>query len=103
MTELPTRDEFANHLNKKFRVYFDAEKPTEVELTEVSELRETTRQKSFSLLFTAPKETPPFQGLYKIEHDALGALEISLEPVGRDEKGLYFEAFFNQIVTAANN
>ena len=98
MSELPNRDDFANHLNAKFRVFFDPENATETELIEVSKLREKPRYEAFSLTFLAPNEIPPEQMLYKIEHESLGEMELFLVPVAKDEKGLYFEAVFNREV-----
>lgn len=103
MSELPARDEFAHQLNTKFRVYFGAEQATEVELTQVTKLYQKFRQESFALLFTAPHDVPPFQHLYKIEHDTLGAMELFLVPVAKNEKGLHFEAVFNRLLTAADD
>jgi hypothetical protein len=35
------------------------------------------------------------QGIYKLENEKLGALEIFLVPIGPDEKGMRYEAIFN--------
>ena len=37
------------------------------------------------------------QGMYQLQHDQLGALELFLVPVGRDHEGLYYEAVFNRL------
>jgi hypothetical protein len=98
MSEIPTRDDFAKHLNTKFRVEIGAEKWLEMELTEVTEMRRTTRQESFALIFLAPGDTAPDQRIYQMRHDALGALEIFLVPVSLDKRGLRFEALFNSLI-----
>lgn len=103
MSELPARDEFAAQLNTKFHIYFSAEQATEVELTQVTKLHEKFRTESFELLFAAPDTVPPFQSLYKIEHDTLGTLELFLVPVAKDEKGLHFEAVFSRVIAAADD
>lgn len=102
MSEFPTRDEFFNQLNTKFRVYFDAEQPTEVELTEVSEIREKPGYEAFSIIFLVPAEIGMRQGLFKTEHDSLGTLELFYVPVGQSEKGLDFESVFNYKTTASD-
>jgi hypothetical protein len=102
MSEFPSRDDFSNHLNTKFRVYFQPEQPAEVELTEVSELRQKRSSEAFSLIFLAPNEVAPFQGLYKTEHDSLGTMELFLVPVDQSEKGLSFESVFNYRITPSN-
>lgn len=99
MSELPTRDDFVNRLNSKFRIFFNAEEATEVELIEVTKLRQNPRYESFELIFLAPNDTPPEQRLYKVEHDTLAAAELFLVPVAQDEKGLSFEAVFNHRLT----
>lgn len=103
MSELPTRDEFAEHLNTKFRVETGAEQWTEMELTEVTELTQKSRQESFSVIFCAPENTPPTQRLYQVRHDALGALDIFLVPVSLDKRGLRLEALFNRLINAEDD
>jgi hypothetical protein len=102
MSEFPSRDEFSNQLNTKFRVYFDAEQPTEVELTEVSDVREKPGYTAFSIIFLVPTEIGVRQGLFKTEHDSLGAMELFYVPVGQSEKGLNFESVFNYKITASD-
>ena len=103
LPELPTRDDFAGHLNTKFRIFFRPEEATEVELTEVTKLRQKPRYEAFAVTFLAPNETPPEQALYKVEHDALGTMELFLVPFEQNEHGLSFEAVFNQRLTPADD
>jgi hypothetical protein len=103
MNELPTRDDFLKHLNTKFRVFFDGQQPTEVELTEVSELRQKPQYEAFALVFRAPKTIPPMQMLYQVEHDALGTMDLFLVPFEETENNFAFEALFNRKITAASD
>jgi hypothetical protein len=48
----------------------------------------------FSLLFHGPAEPPLAQGTYRFEHPGIGAMEIFIVPLGRDEHGSVYEAFF---------
>ncbi|HEY6759901.1 MAG TPA: hypothetical protein VI318_10435 [Baekduia sp.] len=48
----------------------------------------------FSLVFRGPREPLLPQRIQRLEHDALGPLEIFLVPVGRDEAGTRYEAVF---------
>lgn len=48
----------------------------------------------FSLLFHGPAEPLLPQGTYRFEHPSLGAMEIFIVPLGRDEHGAVYEAFF---------
>jgi hypothetical protein len=103
MNELPARDDFFKHLNTKFRVIFNAEQATEFELTEVSELRKKSLNEAFSVVFLAPKTIPPVQMLFRLEHDALGIMELFLVPFEANEKGFSFEAVFNRKITAVDD
>lgn len=103
MSELPTRDEFAEHLNTKFRVETGAKQWTEMELTEVTELSQKSRQESFALIFLAPEYAAPEQRLYQMQHDALGTLDLFLVPVSLDKRGLRFESVFNRLINVEDD
>jgi hypothetical protein len=49
---------------------------------------------AFSLLFHGPAEPPLAQATYRFEHPDLGAMEIFIVPLGREEHGSVYEAFF---------
>lgn len=97
MLENLTRDAFAEQLNTKFNMYFTPEKAFEVELVEVSELKKLVRQEVFSLLFRVPLGLPVVQQMYRMEHAALGALELFLTPVEGTEDAILYEAVFNRL------
>jgi hypothetical protein len=48
----------------------------------------------FSLLFQGPADPVLPQRIYRLEHDALGPIEIFMVPVGRDDAGATYEAVF---------
>jgi len=48
----------------------------------------------FSLLFHGPAEPFLPQATYRFEHGSLGVLGIFIVPLGRDEHGTTYEAFF---------
>ena len=48
----------------------------------------------FSLLFRGPGEPALPQRIYRLEHDAHGALDIFIVPVARDATGVHYEAIF---------
>lgn len=48
----------------------------------------------FSLLFACSESAEAAQGIFELEHEKLGSLEVFLVPVGRDERGLLLEAVF---------
>ncbi|MGN6216282.1 MAG: DUF6916 family protein [Solirubrobacterales bacterium] len=49
---------------------------------------------AFSLLFHGPADPLLAQGTYRFKHGSLGVLEIFIVPLGRDEHGSVYEAFF---------
>jgi hypothetical protein len=49
---------------------------------------------AFSLLFQGPADPLLGQATYRFEHGSLGAMEIFIVPLGRDEHGTTYEAFF---------
>lgn len=48
----------------------------------------------FSLLFRGPLEPALPQRIYRLEHEAVGALEIFIVPVARDASGVHYQAIF---------
>jgi hypothetical protein len=101
MSQDLTRDAFAEQLNTKFKIYFTPEKAAEVELTEVSQLRTYPRQEIFALVFLFPPDLPVEQRIYRMEHDALGALEIFLVPIEKTADGaVRYEAVFNRLIAS---
>ena len=56
-----------------------------------------TKQTNFSVLFIAPGNVQAEQGIYTLDNEALGPMDLFLTPVGRDDEGIRFEAVFNHI------
>lgn len=88
---------FAENLNTRFRVNHQDAAVLEVELIEVKPGRSTPRQEQFSLLFQAPQDVPLQQGMFRLEHDKIGAFDLFLVPVRKDEQAFYYEAVFNRL------
>ena len=98
MLEKLTREIFAENLNTRFRMFPQGGPVVEVELIEVKPGRSTPRQEQFAILFRAPQDAPAQQGMFRLEHDKVGAIDLFLVPVRRDEQGLYYEAVFNRLL-----
>jgi hypothetical protein len=98
MTAQLEHEEFAKHLNTKFRIRISENETVDAELTEVSELMVSPRQERFSLIFTTSNDFFLGQGLRAMEHDQMGGFELFLVPMGRDEGGTFYEAVFNRLV-----
>lgn len=99
--ELPTRDAFFACLHTRFRALNVDPQPVELELIEVSEVKERVNQVSFSILFLGPAEGMLPQHTYTLQQDTLGEFDLFLVPVGRQERGFEYQAVFNQFKPAA--
>jgi hypothetical protein len=88
--------------SKQIHTIFGMEHPQwgniALELVSVSELRETPRQRMYSILFRGPLEMPFQQGSFPLTHEALGEATLFLVPVAREADGFRYEAVFNQFV-----
>jgi hypothetical protein len=83
--------DFAALKGDRFRIAPGGAPPFEAELSEVNEsAREPGGRAPFALVFQGGPTPPLPQGIHRVEHDALGALDIFLVPVGPDR----YEAVF---------
>lgn len=101
MLETFTMQTFSEHLNTSFRIQLGDADQMEAQLIEVTDNGTTPEQEQFSLVFRSPRDRPPQQGLYKIEHEKLGEFELLLVPVRSDKQGLNYEAVFNRLLEGA--
>jgi len=89
-------EDFASHINSRFRAQLSADSTMEMTLINVEDKSPSPRQEQFVLTFLAPREAPPLQGLYQLQHEQLGGGAVFLVPIARDENGLTYEAVFNR-------
>ena len=92
-----TRDSLAENVNTKFRLPVAEGEPQEIELVEVSELRRVGKAENFSILFRGAHGFFLPQGVYRLEHERLGACDLFLVPVAREPDGFRYEAVFNRV------
>lgn len=86
-----TAAEFAVLRGQRFRIAPDGAAPFEAELIEVTEIaREPGGRAPFSLVFRGGPSPPLPQRIHRVEHEALGAIEIFLVPIAQDR----YEAVF---------
>ena len=97
MTEDLTREAMLANLNSKFLMPFPNGETLELELVELVDHESAPGQEQFSAFFRAPLNAPLAQGIYQLEHAEFGAFGIFLVPVGRDQRGVEYEALFNRI------
>ena len=75
----------------RFVIAADGAEPFDAELVEVTEIdREPGGRAPFSLVFRGGPDPPLAQGIHRVEHEQLGALEIFLVPIATDR----YEAVF---------
>ena len=92
---------FAEAVRSKFRVHASALTPVEVELVEATAHpsgQETApaQARSFSLVFAGPLLHFLPQRTYLFEHEKLGAFDLFIVPIGKDQDGFRYEAVFNR-------
>ncbi len=92
-----TEKEFSKHLNTTFRV--KGEPPIDLELTAVKaymgQSNDDSDMERFSVFFHGPGDRYLPQSTYALDHEAMGTVDLFLVPIGKDEKGLRYEAVFN--------
>ncbi len=98
MLEELEHGDYAANLNTTFHLQHPQLGPLDLELVEVSELKETRRQRIFSIVFRGPLEPDFDQGLFPVEHERLGAGSLFLVPIAREADGMRYEAVFNRLV-----
>ena len=97
-----TAASFDEHRTTVFRLQTGGE-PLPLELVEVQRasyaadpaaIGPNSQREPFSLLFRGPRSPYARQGTHRLEHDALGAVELFLVPLGPDAAGMRYEAVF---------
>jgi len=89
---------FTENLNTTFALRHPHWGNVTVELVAVSDLRETPRQRMFSLVFRGDLEQPMEQGLFSMTHEKMGTESLFLVPIAREADGFRYEAVFNNLV-----
>ncbi len=101
MLDALTVDAFAPLVGATFALHDEAAGRLELELVEARATEPgaaprdaTGRRTPFALLFHGPGEPVLPQRIRRLEHEALGVLEIFIVPVGRDAQAVHYEAIF---------
>ena len=88
-----TCETFEPHVGDAFVIA----EPVQIEL-ELAEARSAGEwpggREPFRLLFHGPRDPLLAQSIYRLEHAQLGALEIFIVPIGRDDQSTTYEAIF---------
>ena len=67
-------------------------------LTQCKVKLSNSMQECFALVYQAPVEAPPVQGVYRLHHPVIGTADIFLVPFKKTDVGLYYEAIFNRLL-----
>ena len=103
MLEQFTLDTFTPLTGQVFKVRVEgAAAPLELVLESVNEIPVSgwrpddaaEHRKPFSMVFVGPPRVVLPQAIYRFEHETIGAFEIFIVPIGRDESGMRYEAVF---------
>jgi hypothetical protein len=97
VAEALTQKAFADQIDTKFTLVLEGFDPIELKLSRVSDVIESNGSEGFSIVFKGPGGFVLRQSTYRLEHDVMGALEILLVPIGKDEQGVDYEAVFNRL------
>jgi len=89
------RDRFAEVLGSSFVLKTTEGQSVDLRLVEVSGIRERPHQFSFSIVFSVAQGYTVEQGLYDLEHESLGTVQLFLVPVDETPEGMKLEAVFN--------
>lgn len=98
MLDKLTPASFEQHLGSRFRLDLGEAGSEDFELVKVqrytAELR-GPRTEPFSVYFLGSSPRILQQQIYRLEHEALGTLELFITPVGREGQRIHYEAVFN--------
>jgi hypothetical protein len=92
---------FREFLSTPFDVRCSSGPPVRLTLAEVTERPATGEIEQFSLIFSAPPDTGLGDGIHRLEHERLGAINLFIAPVDAPEahRRLY-QACFGRLVAA---
>jgi len=104
MLNMVTKDTFSGYLGEKFHVHVAAA-VLDMELVDVNELAvavgrqrkkpSSSEPRPFSVLFQGPQTPLLPQAIYKVEHEAVGTMDIFIVPIGPEQGVAMYEGVFN--------
>jgi len=95
-TAPPTKEQFCGQLNGTFRASAPNGREFDMSLAEFHDVLDSDTQETFTLIFHAPSDVKPEQGIYGVVNPEIGEQAIFLVPVRSDNSGLHFEAVYNR-------
>ncbi len=92
-----TKEDFDPHINSNFRLKMDQSRDIDFQLVETSS-SSSENIDAFKILFKGPVDTIYPQRIYKLEHGAMGDMEIFIVPIKKDDTGVYYESVFSRLI-----
>ena len=93
-----TKSMFEQNLNTRFWLLDAGPEPHAMDLVELTNGHSSARQEQFSLRFRGDRNQVFPQRIYPMKHDSIGAFDLFLVPIARDETGTFYEAVFNRLI-----
>lgn len=93
-----TKSMFEQNLNTRFWLLDAGPEPHAMDLVELANGHSSARQEQFSLRFRGDRNQVFPQRIYPMKHDSIGAFDLFLVPIARDETGTFYEAVFNRLI-----
>ena len=97
MTVELTQALFTKHLHSHFRIAHAPGTISILELVAVSAGPAHPRFETFAARFRGPLAPNFPQQTYRFEHEQIGAFDLFIVPVAREENGTIYEAVFNRL------
>ena len=97
MSDFYTIESFSPLVGTQFLMHYGDSRTGPLELMSVTDVGSSRRQMQFSLVFLGPVDAPVAQAIYRLEHDSLGAIDMFLVPIARDQNGVQYEAIFSRV------
>ena len=92
------KEDFVACLNQTFSIHVEGHDPVETELAEVLGMEpaddEPDRREPFSLIFEGPLEAQLEQGIFTVENENLGRLDLFIVTLGPKKDRMRHEVIF---------
>jgi hypothetical protein len=98
-----TRAMFEQNLNTKFWLREESGERTPLDLIDLKVGQAPSPYEQFSMLFRGDRGKVHEQRTYAMEHDSMGAFDLFLTPVERNDQGTLYQAVFNRLQEAHLN
>jgi len=92
-----TKAMFQQNLNTRFSLREESGDSAPLDLIDFKEGHAAPPYEQFSLLFRGDGSKIHEQGTYAMAHDSMGAFDLFLTPVERNDQGTVYQAVFNRL------